>query len=337
MLPDRLTLIRDLIHFNAMNMHTPATATVGVVGATGYTGVELLRVLRHHGGVQVRFATSEGSAGEPSGFPGLSLVSGGTVSLDGTGLVFLCLPHGKAVEWAARAHAAGVRVVDLTADHRPGSGREEGWVYGMADLAAEQIAGARRVANPGCYPTGVQVGLHPLRAAGMVRDGEPVIVNAASGVTGAGRTPKRELLFAEVASDYRAYATGNGHRHLLEMRAGLPGLPLVFQPHLLPVARGILETIYLPVRDGVDAAAVRALWRETYAGSATVSVTDGSPTLAEVVDSDRLVLGAADNAGIPGLVTVLASFDNLGKGAAGQAVHNMNLMLGLDPVRGLRC
>jgi N-acetyl-gamma-glutamyl-phosphate reductase len=193
------------------------------------------------------------------------------------------------------------------------------------------------VANPGCYPTGVQVALHPLREAGLVRDGAPVIINAASGVTGAGRTPKRELLFAEVASDYRAYATGNGHRHLLEMREGLPGLPLVFQPHLLPVARGILETIYLPVQDGVDAAAVRALWRERYGRSATVSVTDGSPTLAEVVDTDRLVLGASDNAGIPGLMTVLASFDNLGKGAAGQAVHNMNLMLGLDPLLGLRC
>ncbi|NJD18352.1 MAG: N-acetyl-gamma-glutamyl-phosphate reductase, partial [Gemmatimonadetes bacterium] len=187
-----------------------------------------------------------------------------------------------------------------------------------------------------CYPTGVLVSLPPLRGAGMIPDGERVIVNAASGVPGAGRTPKRELLFAEVADDFRAYATGNGHRHLLEMRAGLPGVPLLFQPHLLPVARGILETIYVPVRPGVDAAAVRALWRETYAGSATVSVTDGSPTLAEVAGTDRLVLGASDNAGIPGLVTVLASFDNLGKGAAGQAVHNMNLMLGLDPFRGLR-
>lgn len=320
-----------------MNMHKTDKITVGVVGATGYTGLEVLRVLRGHGGVEVRFATSEGSAGEPSSLPGLDLVSGEAVPLDGVDLVFLCLPHGKAVGWAARAHDAGVRVVDLTADHRPGSGREDGWIYGMADLAADRIAGARRVANPGCYPTGVQVALHPLQALGMIRDGEPVVVNAASGVTGAGRTPKRELLFAEVASDYRAYATGNGHRHLLEMRAGLPGLPLVFQPHLLPVARGILETIYVPVCQGVDADDVRAAWREAYPRAATVSVTDGSPTLAEVVGTDRLVLGAADNAGVPGLVTVLASFDNLGKGAAGQAVHNMNLMMGLDPAGGLRC
>ena len=320
-----------------MTRHNTAIHTVAVVGATGYTGLEVLRVLRGHGGVEVRFATSETSAGEPSGLPGLDLVSGEDVVLDGVHLVFLCLPHGTAVEWAERAQAAGVKVVDLTADHRPGSGREQGWVYGMTDLAAQAVAGAALVANPGCYPTGVQLSLHPLLAGGMIRADRTVVVNAASGVTGAGRTPKRELLFAEVASDYRAYSTGNAHRHLLEMRAGLPGLPLLFQPHLLPLARGILETIYVPVVPGVDAAAVRSAWREAYAGAATLDVTDGAPTLVETVGTDRLVLGASDNAGIPDVVTVMASFDNLGKGAAGQAVHNMNLMLGLDPIRGLRC
>lgn len=319
-----------------MNMATYASAAVGVVGATGYTGLETLRLLRNHAGATVRFATSEGSAGAPSSVPGLSLVAGDDAVLTGVDLVFLCLPHGKAVAWAERASASGVRVVDLTADHRPGSGREEGWVYGMADLAADRIAGSSRVANPGCYPTGVQLALHTLSARGLMADGAPVVVNAASGVTGAGRTPKRELLFAEVASDYRAYATGNEHRHLLEMRAGLPGVPLVFQPHLLPLARGILETIYVPVADGVDARAVREAWRAAYAGSSTVEVTDGTPALAPVVGTDRLVLGAADNAAVPGLVTVMVAFDNLGKGAAGQAVHNMNLMLGMDPTLGLR-
>jgi len=320
-----------------MNMHNRPTTSVGVVGATGYTGIEVLRVLAHHPRVRVHFATSEGSSGEPSALPGLPLVSGDEAALDEVDAIFLCLPHGKAVEWALRAAEANVGVVDLTADHRPGSGREEGWVYGMADLAADRIAGARKVANPGCYPTGVQLALHPLVGGGLIRSGYPVVINAASGVTGAGRTPKRELLFAEVASDFRAYATGNGHRHLLEMRAGLPGLPLLFQPHLLPLARGILETIYLPVTPGADAAAVRAAWRTAYQGAPTISVSDGSPTLAEVVGTDRLVLGASDNAGLPELVTLLVSFDNLGKGAAGQAVHNMNLMLGLDPALGLRC
>ena len=321
-----------------MKMHNSAAATVGVVGATGYTGLEVLRVLRGHPRAHVAFATSEGQAGEASALPGLALVTGADAPLGDADVVFLCLPHGQAVAWAERSLAAGARVVDLTADHRPGSGRDQGAVYGMTDLFGDRVAEARLVANPGCYPTGVQLALHPLRAAGLIDAGAPVVVNAASGVTGAGRTPKRELLFAEVAGDYRAYATGNGHRHLLEMRAGLPGLQLVFQPHLLPLPRGILETIYLPVKAGVDAAAVRAAWREAYADAGTVRVTDGTPTLAEVVGTDLLVLGAADNAGLDvPLVTVMATLDNLGKGAAGQAVHNMNLMLGLEPTLGLRC
>ncbi|HSG10013.1 MAG TPA: N-acetyl-gamma-glutamyl-phosphate reductase [Longimicrobiales bacterium] len=319
-----------------MITHKSSLARVGVMGATGYTGLEVLRILQRHPGVHVVFATSEGSAGAPSGLAGLTLVSGASAPLDDVDLVFLCLPHGEAVDWAERSHRAGARVVDLTADHRPGSGRDDGWVYGLADWTPGAVAEAPLVANPGCYPTGVQIALLPLARAGLLEPGKPVVINAASGVTGAGRTPKRELLFAEVAGDYRAYSTGNGHRHLLEMRAGLPELELLFQPHLLPVARGILETIYAPVATGVEASAVRSCWRATFGSSKTVTVTEGAPALSEVVGTDRLVLGASDNAGVPGLVTVMASFDNLGMGAAGQAVHNMNLMLGQDPTCGLR-
>lgn len=319
-----------------MNMHKNPSHRVGVVGATGYTGQEVLRILQRHDQAQVVFATSEGGAGGASAVPGLSLVAGDDAPLHEVELVFLCLPHGAAVDWAARAEAAGVRVVDLTADHRPGSGREAGWVYGMADLAPGAVALTTKVANPGCYPTGVILALHPLAQGGLLRPGAPVVVNAASGVTGAGRTPKRELLFAEVASDYRAYATGNGHRHLLEMHAALPDMPLVFQPHLLPVARGILETLYLPVAEGVNAGEVRRRWREAYAEAAGIAVTDEAPALAGVVGTDRLHLSAADNLGVPGMVTAVVAFDNLGKGAAGQAVHNMNLMLGMDPGEGLR-
>lgn len=317
-------------------MHIPKPFTAGVLGATGYTGQEVLRVLRGHPEVAVAFATSESRAGDASALPGLSLVSGEDAPLGDVDVVFLCLPHGEAAAWAPRVLEAGARVVDLTADHRPGSGREDGWVYGLADAAAAQVAGARQVANPGCYPTGVQLALLPLVAAGMVQPGAPVVANAASGVTGAGRTPKTELLFAEVASDFRAYATGNVHRHLLEMRSTLPQTPLVFQPHLLPVARGILETLYVPTEQGVDAAAVRDAWRTAYAGAATLTVTERAPSLAEVAQTDRLVMAAFDNAQVDGLVTLLISFDNLGKGAAGQAVQNMNLMLGLAPETGLR-
>jgi N-acetyl-gamma-glutamyl-phosphate reductase len=320
-----------------MNMHNLSRRPVGVLGATGYTGLELLRLLRGHGGVQVRFATSEGRAGEDAELPGVTLTRAAEAPVGDVDLVFLCLPHGEAAPWAERALASGARVVDLTADHRPGSGREESAVYGMADLAAADMLEARLVANPGCYATGVQLALHALLRDGLLDEGRTVVVSAASGVTGAGRTPKRELLFAEVAGDFRAYATGNGHRHLLEMRAGLPGLDLLFQPHLLPVPRGILETIYAPVRKGVDAAAVRAAWRESYRGADTIRVVDGVPALSDVVGTDLLVLGAADNAGVgTPIVTVVAALDNLGKGAAGQAVHNMNLMLGFEPARGLR-
>ena len=258
--------------------------------------------------------------------------------LDEVEIVFLCLPHGKAVAWAEKALAAGVRVIDLTADHRPGSGRESGVVYGMADVFGDQVAGATLVANPGCYPTGVHLALAPLVRASLLDAHRPVVINAASGVTGAGRSPKRALLFAEVSGDYKAYSLGNGHRHLLEMRDAHPDLNLVFQPHLLPVPRGILETVYLPVPESVSEEDIRAAWSEAYADAPTLEVLQsGAPGLVQVVGTDRLVLGASANAGAPSLVTAVVAFDNLGKGAAGQAVHNMNLMLGLEPTKGLRC
>lgn len=321
-----------------MSVNIEASTAVGVVGATGYTGLEVLRILRNHEGVHVRFATSQSEAGRPSVLPDLPLVRGEDAPLDEVDLVFLCVPHGAAAPWAEQALDAGLRVVDLTADHRPGSGREGGAAYGLADIDADCVADARLVANPGCYPTGVQVALHPLVHGGLVDAGRTVVVSAASGVTGAGRTPRRELLFAEVAGDYRAYSTGNGHRHLKEMRHGLPGLELLFQPHLLPIPRGILETIYLPVREGVGPDEVRDAWRASYAGHQTIRIhAEGVPPLAEVVGTDLLALGVADNADVDRLVTVVAALDNLGKGAAGQAVQNMNLMLGFQPERGLRC
>ena len=303
-----------------MGMNTEAPTAIGVVGATGYTGLEVLRILRNHGGVEVRFATSESEAGRPSALPDLPLVRGEDAPLSEVEL------------------EAGVRIVDLTADHRPGSGREGGAAYGLADIDADCVADARLVANPGCYPTGVQVALHPLVHGGLVDRERTVVVSAASGVTGAGRTPKRELLFAEVAGDYRAYSLGNTHRHLREMRHGLPGVELVFQPHLLPIPRGILETIYLPVREGVDPDAVRDVWHSAYAGHETIKIhPEGVPPLAEVVGTDLLALGVAGNDGVEDLLTVVAALDNLGKGAAGQAVQNMNLMLGFPPEQGLRC
>lgn len=322
----------------AMSMNN---LSVGVLGASGYTGRELLRILAGHGGVRVRFATSDSEAGGPSGVPGLALVphEEAAPTAEALDFLFLCLPHGEAAPWVERLRGSGVRVVDLTADHRPGSGRESGVVYGLPELSADEIAAAAVVANPGCYPTGVLLSLVPLCRVGLLDASRAVIVNAASGVTGAGRSPRRELLFGEVFGDYRAYGLGNGHRHLLEMRATLPGLELLFVPHLLPVARGILETIVVPTAAGVLAEDLREAWRSAYGSSPAVRVLDGgAPSLAAVVGTDLLALGAADNQGLGApAVTVVAALDNLGKGAAGQAVQNMNLMAGFEPGRGLRC
>lgn len=311
--------------------------TVGVVGGSGYTGAELLRILARHDGVRVAFATARSEVGQPTPVPGLAYSEPHPEALGDVDLVFLCLPHGAAVEWVEHARRAGTRVIDLTGDHRPGSGRDQGVVYGMPELAGGLLAEAAVVANPGCYPTGVILGLAPLHEAGLLDRARPVTIHAASGVTGAGRSPRRDLLFAEVYGDFRPYGLGNGHRHLLEMRATLPGLQLLFTPHLLPVPRGIVETMALPVLEGVDADTVRAAWQGSYEDSPVVRILHTPPSLSGVVGTDLLHLAAFDNQGLETpTLTVVAALDNLGKGAAGQAVQNMNLMTGQEAGKALR-
>lgn len=324
-----------------MGMHenTGTRVPVGIVGGNGYTGRELLGLLTRHPDVVVRFATSRSEAGAPSVAPDLTLVHPDDAPVEGAEVVFLCLPHGEAGVWVERLGGSPSRVVDLTADHRPGSGSAGEAVYGLPEACPEAVAGATLVANPGCYPTGVLLALLPLCRAGLLDAGRPVVVHAASGVTGAGRSPRTDLLFAEVHGDFRAYGLGNVHRHLREMRALLPGLEILFTPHLLPVPRGILETMALPVAPGVDAAALRRAWKAMYgSGGAVRVVEDGAPSLARVTGTDLLLLSAHDNEGLEApVVSVVAALDNLGKGAAGQAVQNMNLLLGVDVSRGIRC
>lgn len=321
-----------------MSSHKYSTRRVGVLGGSGYTGRELLRILRDHGGVGVAFATARSEAGQPTDLPGLTFAAPDDVDPGAVDLLFLCLPHGEAAPRVAALRNADVRIVDLTADHRPGSGREDDAVYGLPELHGPDLPGARLVANPGCYPTGVILALAPLCRDGLVDPSRPVIVNAASGVTGAGRSPRRDLLFAEIEGDFRAYALGNRHRHLGEMRAPFPGLRLLFTPHLLPVSRGILETIHLPVRGDVDAGAVREAWASAYGSSSLIRVAEPEDVrLSAVAETDRLLLSAVENDGLESLLTVSVALDNLGKGAAGQAVQNMNLMLGFAEERGLRC
>ena len=337
---------------------SPAPVSAAVLGGSGYTGRELTRLLARHPRVNLVHTTSRSEEGFPSPARGLSFSNPPAEALQEMDVVFLCLPHGEAAAWAERlgagaslpgagagaptmtggGAATGPVIIDLTADHRPGSGREAGWVYGLNEWARSELAGARRVANPGCYPTGVLLALLPLVRAGLVDADRLTVVSAASGVTGAGRSPRTDLLFAEVANNFRAYGWGNRHRHLLEMRALLPGVELLFQPHLLPIPRGIVETLVVPVRPGVDAGAVRREWVEAYGAEPVVELLEaGLPALDRVVETDRVALGAVDVADTrEPAVLVGAALDNLGKGAAGQAVQNLNAIHGWPTEMGVR-
>lgn len=320
-------------------MNQNAIRTAGVLGATGYTGQEIVRLLRAHPSIDLAFATSEAEAGKSVAGNGLKYVKSADAPLADVDVVFSCLPTGESGVWALRAAEAGAVSIDLSADLREGN---EGAVYGLPELWRESIVNARLIANPGCYPTGILVALAPLWDAGLVDATRPLIADAASGVTGAGRSAKRELLFGEVADDYRAYGVGNAHRHVPEIAAGLARLAgqtteFVFTPHLLPIRRGILETLYVPVCDGITAADLRAACNTKYATERFIEVRDeGLPSIRDVAGRNVVSLGFSDvaNMGRP-MVLVVAAFDNLLKGAAGQALQNANLILGMNEGEGL--
>ncbi|HEX7119677.1 MAG TPA: N-acetyl-gamma-glutamyl-phosphate reductase [Longimicrobiales bacterium] len=310
----------------------------GVIGASGYAGRELVALIQRHPRLRLTFATSESEAGAPIPGGGGRYIGAEEAELGGVELVFCCLPTGRSGAWALRAREAGARVVDLSGDLRSGEG---GAVYGLPELWREEVRGAALVANPGCYPTGALVALGPALRHGLVDRSRPVVIDAASGVTGAGRSPRRELLFAEVAEDYRAYGVGNGHRHVPELRRGFERLGsaalLIFTPHLLPVRRGILETIYVPLKERSSREAALELWMDAYATEPFVEVrADGSlPSLTDAVQRNVVVVGLAEVDVDPPTLLVVAALDNLVKGAAGQAVQNANLMLGIEETEGL--
>jgi N-acetyl-gamma-glutamyl-phosphate reductase len=329
-----------------MNNYTQAR--IGILGAGGYTGRELARLLARHPLARIGWATSESDAGRALGdvIPGVdgpALVRAEDADLAGVDCVVSCLPHGDSAKWMERVRSVGVRGIDLSADLRVPDASTPAWargaVYGLPELHRARVAGAELVANPGCYPTAAMVALAPLLRRGLIAG--PVIINAASGVTGAGRSPRRELLFAEIAEGFSAYAVGNVHRHLCEMRAQAGPLAngaapeLVFTPHLLPVKRGILETIYVTLVEPIEDP--RTLWMDDYAAEPFVRVMDGRmPALADVVGSNRVAVGvtAVQNVSAP-MLTVVSTIDNLLKGAAGQAVQNLNLMFGWAETEGL--
>lgn len=312
---------------------------IGVLGASGYAGRELCALVARHPALDLAFASANERRGERAILGGreVTFVAPDDVTLDRAALVFSALPHGTSARWVPLARGAGAKVVDLSADLRPGSGADP-VPYGLTEFARDDVRGAVVVANPGCYPTAILLALLPLFTRELVAPGGTIAVTAASGVTGAGFTPRADLMFAEVADDFRPYAVGNTHRHLAEMTAVMRALgcdaDLIFTPHLLPVARGILATITVPLAEPV--ADPLAIWREHYAGEPFVEITEGAPSLRDVVRRNVVRITAHVAAGVrrPTL-TVIAVLDNLVKGAAGQAVQNANLLLGLEETAGL--
>lgn len=332
---------------------------VGIVGGTGYTGVELLRLLAQHPEVELTAITSRAEAGGgvadmfPSlrGRVDLRFSDPTSAPLHECDAVFFATPNGVAMQQAGELLKAGVRVIDLAADFRiKDVPLWEKWygmthaspelvaeaVYGLPEVNREKIRNARLVANPGCYPTAVQLGFLPLVESGCVDFGY-LIADAKSGVSGAGRKAETHILFAEASDNFKAYGVA-GHRHLPEIRQGLSGaagapVGLTFVPHLTPMIRGIHATLYARISREED---FQALFERRYAGEPFVDV------MPQKSHPDTRSVRAANTCRIAihrpqagDMLVVLSVIDNLVKGAAGQAIQNMNLMFGFDECLGL--
>lgn len=332
---------------------------VGIVGGTGYTGVELLRLLAQHPEVELRAITSRGDAGTavsdmfPSlrGRVGLKFEDPGKADLKSCDVVFFATPNGVAMQQAPLLLDAGVRVIDLAADFRISDiGEWEKWygmqhacpqwvaeaVYGLPERNRDKIKQARLIANPGCYPTAVQLGFMPLVEAGVVDVGH-LVADAKSGVSGAGRKAETHILFSEASDNFKAYGVP-GHRHLPEIRQGLCGMAgapvgLTFVPHLTPLIRGIHATLYARIAKDVD---FQQLFEARYADEPFVDVLPpkSHPETRSVRSANMCRIAVHRPQGGDTLV-VLSVIDNLVKGAAGQAVQNMNIMFGIEETTGL--
>ena len=318
------------------------TARVGVFGATGYAGREIVRLLASHPQAEVAFTTgsSEGHIPHEDGIARAA------------DAYLLSLPHGVSATFVGRlrdAHARAV-IVDLSGDLRlptaaaykqwyghdhPAPALLEGTPYGLTEVYRERVMQARLISNPGCYATSVLLPLIPLLRDRLVDPGD-VIADAKSGATGAGRTPREDLLFSEVSENFSAYGYGRTHRHVGEIEAVLADaakaeVALTFCPHLLPVKRGILTSLYL--KTARPASELKAGLQRFYEGAAFVHVVDKAPSLQDVQYTNDCRISVHDAA--PGRVVVFSAIDNLVKVAAGQAIQNMNLAMGFPETAGL--
>jgi N-acetyl-gamma-glutamyl-phosphate reductase len=337
---------------------------VAVVGVTGYTGFELARILLRHPEVKapafyLRDTQSKNCLGEL--FPQLRgcgeapvrPLSVGAITTSSAGTAFLATPHEVSAEIAPALLAAGLRVVDLSGAFRFHSAETftswyklpappENWlgesVYGLPELYAEEIAKARLIANPGCYATSVILALRPLVEAGCMGEGTSVVCDCKSGASGAGKDPRRDLHFVEVDENFKAYNLFS-HRHTPEIleHTGLPEDRVVFSTHLLPLARGILSTVYVTLGEPQSGENIEAVYRKFYAGRHMIRVWKAGtlPELQHVAHTNFCDIGfALDQTGRR--LVIVSCLDNLGKGAAGQAVQNFNHMLGIEESTALQ-
>ena len=337
---------------------------IGIVGGTGYTGVELLRLLALHPHAELSVITSRGDAGLPvadmfpslRGYIDLAFSDPATVDLSACDVVFFATPHGVAMSQAQALLKAGVKIIDLAADFRlQDTAVFEKWykmphtcadilkdaVYGIPELYREQIKSANVIGNPGCYPTTVILGLAPLLELGLIDFSAPIVADCKSGVSGAGRKAEVATLFAESSDNMKAYGVA-GHRHQPEIHAQLTKLAdskihLIFVPHLIPMIRGMLSTIYVKLSAKASSLDLQALYEKRYANEQFVDVLPAGnlPETRSVRGSNQLRIALHKQADT-GHLTIIAVQDNLVKGAAGQAVQNMNIMFGLQENSGLQ-
>jgi N-acetyl-gamma-glutamyl-phosphate reductase len=328
---------------------------VAIVGASGYAGAELVRILAGHPHARIealhgRNRDGQELADDSAHLAPLGLRFGGDEPEPGIDVAFLALPHGKSAELAVRLAAGGTTVVDIGSDLRlrdaaaypdwygfehPAPDALSEAVYGLTEFARDRLAGARLIANPGCYPTASLLALTPFARAGVLA-GE-VIVDAKSGVSGAGRAAGSDFLYTELEGGTKAYGIPR-HRHAPEIAQGLAAagaenVGLTFVPHLVPQVRGIVATCYLTLADDLDDDALRAILDDAYADEPFVHPVAAPPSSKLAWGSNHAFVFVARSG--PRRAVAIGAIDNLGKGAAGQAVQNMNVALGLPEVAGL--
>lgn len=346
---------------------------IGIVGATGYTGLELLRLLLPHPKIHIHTIVSRTQAGQSIGdiFQGfnapLYFENLDMPKLKSCDVVFYATPHQFAMTQAGELIKEGIKVIDLSADFRLQNARQfEQWygckhsdpdllkqaVYGLTELYREKIRDASLIANPGCYPTSIQLPLSPLLNDGLIET-QGIIIDSKSGVSGAGKTLNTANLYTENNEDFKAYGV-NGHRHLPEIEQGLNDfiqpltpttsqlpvqpkqLQITFVPHLLPLTRGIESTIYCRLKAGIDLAKVYQAWHRCYTDEPFIRILQQRMPTTKQVRGTNLCVFTAVTPQNGNTLVISSVIDNLTKGASGQAVQNMNLILGIDEKTGLQ-